>query len=73
MSRNIEDSSLSSNDNINDYDSSLDEVDKKMDLLHDSVYSIVLEMRDYIEDNQLPFLENIDYVDLINYIEDITY
>jgi hypothetical protein len=75
MSRNIEDIS-SSNDNINDYDldSYNDEVidrDKKLDLLHETIYMAVLEIRNYIEENNLPLLEKLDYVDLISYVEDL--
>jgi hypothetical protein len=75
MSRNIEDISLS-NDTINDYDTDSynDEVidkDNKLDLLHETIYRATLEIKNYIEENNLPLLEKLDYVDLINYVEDL--
>jgi len=77
MSRNIEDNSdtndYSYNQELTINDEITDQQDKKQDILHDAIYKSVLEIKIYIEENSLTLLEHLDYVDLINYVEDLIY
>jgi len=50
----------------------LDETPKDLsNNIHNSVYDMVIELREYAEERCLPLMDELNYIDLFYYIEDI--
>lgn len=54
-----------------DIDSDLDISSNIHNNIHNAVYNIVTELQEYTSDSYLPLLDNLNYIDLFYYIEDI--
>jgi len=47
------------------------DIDTSSSYIHNAVYDIVIELRSYTEENQIPLMDKLNYIDLFSYIDDI--
>lgn len=56
------------------FDNQIDQIDQidQIENIHEAVYNIMIDFKNYIYEEALPLLEDLDYLYLFDYIEEIT-
>lgn len=72
MEENNEEDNYSNNSNTTYiFDNQIDQIDQ-IENIHEAVYNIMIDFKNYIYEEALPLLEDLDYLYLFDYIEEIT-